>query len=106
MRDTRPVLKADVEMLRHASELYTPKVFMLFEEEYLKAVECTVECSCTEGRAEYKVKYAGRGVGHHVWFESSYQAVECSCMKFEFVRILCAHAMKVIDKKNIKHIPK
>ncbi|CAL1403116.1 unnamed protein product [Linum trigynum] len=106
MRDTRPVLKTDVEMLRHASEVYTPKFFKLFEEEYMKVWDCTIDkISKTEGRVEYKVKYDGRGAGHRVWFESSSQAVECSCMKFEFVGILCAHALKVIDKKNIKHIP-
>ncbi|CAL1355698.1 unnamed protein product [Linum trigynum] len=67
MRDTRLVLKADVEMLRHASEVYTPKVFKLLEEEYLKAWDCTIDkIGKTEGQEEYKVRYAGKGAWHSV----------------------------------------
>ena len=31
--------------------------------------------------------------------------VQCSCMKFSFLGILCSHALKVLDKKNVKRIP-
>ncbi|CAN0920091.1 Protein FAR-RED IMPAIRED RESPONSE 1, partial [Linum grandiflorum] len=31
--------------------------------------------------------------------------VDCCCKKFDFVGILCAHALQVLDKKNIKQVP-
>ncbi|CAI0433608.1 unnamed protein product [Linum tenue] len=107
MRNTSPRLRADVEVLRQASEIYTPNVFQMFQEEYLKVWDCTIDkISKTEVEVVYKVIYVGRGTEHQVRFEFSSQGVECSCRKFDFVGILCAHALKVLDKKNIKHIPK
>ncbi|CAN0904411.1 Protein FAR1-RELATED SEQUENCE 9 [Linum grandiflorum] len=102
MRNTSLVLKADVEMLRHVSDIYSSKLFEMFQEEYFKYLDCTVEkISKTEGQVEYKVKYRGRVSDHRVQFEPSRQVVDCSCKKFDFVGILCAHALKVFDKKNI-----
>ncbi|CAL1394878.1 unnamed protein product [Linum trigynum] len=107
MRDTSPGLQVDVEMLRHASEVYTPKVFKMFQQEFVKVWDCTIDkINKTEVQVEYKVRYAGRGTEHFVRFEFLSQAVDCSCKKFECVGILCAHALKVLDKKNIKQIPK
>ncbi|CAN0872069.1 Protein FAR1-RELATED SEQUENCE 9 [Linum grandiflorum] len=61
--------------------------------------------SKTKGQVEYKVKYVGKVTEHRVRFEPSHRVVDCSCKKFDFVGILCAHALKVLDKKNIKQIP-
>ena len=36
IRQTTPVLQLNVEMLRHAVKLYTPKMFKMFEDEYMK----------------------------------------------------------------------
>ncbi|CAN1131790.1 Protein FAR1-RELATED SEQUENCE 5 [Linum perenne] len=106
MRDTSPMLKVNVEMLRDAPMIYTPQVFQMFQEEYIKALDCSIDkTNKTADHTEYKVKYSSKVTEHRVRFESSLQIVECSCMKFAFVGILCAHALKVLDKKNIKKIP-
>ncbi|KAK9993571.1 hypothetical protein SO802_023274 [Lithocarpus litseifolius] len=42
---------------------------------------------------------------HLVKYEASTTTVQCSCMKFSFLGILCSHALKVLDKKNVKIIP-
>ncbi|CAN1159839.1 Protein FAR1-RELATED SEQUENCE 5 [Linum perenne] len=99
MRNTSPVLKTNVEILRQASKIYSPKVFKMFEDEYVKAWDCTIEKISKAGtKVEYKVIYAGRGTKHHVRFEPSPTIVECSCKKFSFVGILCAHALKVLEQ--------
>ncbi|CAN1820272.1 Protein FAR1-RELATED SEQUENCE 9 [Linum perenne] len=86
--------------------IYTPQAFQMFEEEYIKTLDFKIDqTSKTEDQIEYKVKYSSKVTEHWVRFESSLQIVECSCMKFVFVRILCAHALKVFYKKNIKKIP-
>ena len=39
-------------------------------------------------------------------YEAPTHNVNCSCEKYtNFVGILCAHALKVLDKKNVKKIP-
>ena len=42
---------------------------------------------------------------HLVKYEASTTNVQWSCMKFSFVGILCVHALKVLDKKNIHILP-
>ncbi|XP_030948879.1 protein FAR1-RELATED SEQUENCE 5-like [Quercus lobata] len=106
MRQTTPVLQLDVEMLRHAVKLYTPKMFKMFQDEYMKMGDCTIfKVSKSDTIIEYKVKYRQKTQEHLVKYEASTTNVQCSCMKFSFVGILCVHALKVLDKKNIQILP-
>ncbi|WZY85623.1 hypothetical protein YC2023_032007 [Brassica napus] len=54
---------------------------------------------------EYNVSYRGAAREHLVKYDAANQTVHCSCMKFSFVGILCRHALKVLDKKNVRRIP-
>jgi zinc finger SWIM domain-containing protein 3 len=106
MSQTTPILRVDVEMLRHAVKLYTPEVFQIFQDEYMKMGDCTIyKASKSDTITEYKVKYRQRPQEHLVKFEASTTIVQCSCMKLNFVGIPCVHALKVLDKKNIKKLP-
>ncbi|CAN0827092.1 Protein FAR1-RELATED SEQUENCE 5, partial [Linum grandiflorum] len=72
MRNTSLVLKANVEMLRHVSDNYCSKIFEMFQQEYIKSLDCKAEkISKTEIQVEYKVKYVGRDTDHLVRFEPS-----------------------------------
>ena len=42
---------------------------------------------------------------HVLKFSTLGDRVNCSCKKFEFVGILCCHALKILDINNIKKIP-
>ncbi|CAN1849458.1 Protein FAR1-RELATED SEQUENCE 5 [Linum perenne] len=65
MRDTSPMLKVNVEMLRDASVIYTPQVFQMFQEEYIKALDCSMDkTNKTEDQTEYKVKYSSKVTEH------------------------------------------
>ncbi|KAK2988112.1 hypothetical protein RJ640_017444 [Escallonia rubra] len=106
MRQTTPVPVANVEMLRHAIEVYTPEMFAMFQNEYTKAWDYRIHrVSKNENITYYKVVYGDNGREHLVKFEAKTTSVQCSCMKVSFVGILCRHALKVLDKKNIKRIP-
>jgi zinc finger SWIM domain-containing protein 3 len=106
MRQTIPVLQVDVEMLRHVVGLYTPEMFQMFQDEYMKIGDCTIyKVSKSDTITEYKVKYRQRTQEHLVKYEASTTTVQCNCMKFTFVGILCVHALKVLDKKNVKRLP-
>ncbi|XP_058068858.1 protein FAR1-RELATED SEQUENCE 1-like [Magnolia sinica] len=54
---------------------------------------------------EFQVVLNDKDGGRPVKFDTSNNTVICSCKKFEFVRILCSHALKVLDYYNIKVLP-
>ncbi|KAF7129300.1 hypothetical protein RHSIM_Rhsim10G0077500 [Rhododendron simsii] len=74
-----PSLSFPVEMLKHAASMYTPDVFVLFQRELSKAHECNLK---------------------------NFDMVLCSCKKFEFVGLLCSHALKVLYHNNVMRILK
>ena len=58
MRQTTPVLLFDFEMLRHVAKLYTPEIFKMFQDEYVKIVDCTIyKASKSDSITKYRVKY-------------------------------------------------
>ncbi|KAK9989590.1 hypothetical protein SO802_029829 [Lithocarpus litseifolius] len=93
-------------MLRHVVELYTPRIFQMFQDEYMKIADCTIyKANKSNTITEYKVKYSQRIQEHLVKYEASTTTVECRCKKFSFIGILCAHALKVLKHKNVKRLP-
>lgn len=106
MMHTSPVLVASVEMLQHAEEVYTPEVFTLFQKEYTVIGDYVAKkTSKSEMVYEYSVSYRGVAQEHLVKYDAANQKIDCSCMKFSFAGILCRHALKVLDKKNVRRIP-
>jgi zinc finger SWIM domain-containing protein 3 len=106
MRQTTLVLQVDIEMLRHVVGLYTPEIFQMFQDEYMKIGDCTIyKANKSDTITEYKVKYRQRTHELLIKYEASTTTVQCNCMKFTFVGILCVHALKVLDKKNVKRLP-
>ena len=106
MRQTTPVLLFDFEVLRHTAKLYTPEIFKMFQDEYVKIKDCTIyKASKSDSITEYRVKYRNKPQEHLVKYEASTMTIQCSCMKFSFLGILCSHALKVLLKNNVKRIP-
>ncbi|XP_031275813.1 protein FAR1-RELATED SEQUENCE 5-like [Pistacia vera] len=101
-----PRLMANVILLKHASEVYTPKAFEVFQREYEKCLNVVVNQSSQKGLlSEYEVNTFGQSREYRVTFNSSDNIVACNCMKFEYVGFLCSHALKVLDHRNIKVVP-
>ncbi|XP_050379523.1 protein FAR1-RELATED SEQUENCE 5-like [Argentina anserina] len=106
MLQTSPMLIVEVEILQHARDMYTPKAFQLFQNEYTRSLNYKVyKVGKKEETSEYKVSYMGKCREHAVLFNASTQRVSCTCMMFTFVGILCRHVLKVLDKKNVSKIP-
>ncbi|XP_021757129.1 protein FAR1-RELATED SEQUENCE 2-like [Chenopodium quinoa] len=53
----------------------------------------------------YKVYPPRKKIDHFVTYNPENDTISCSCRKFEFVGILCSHALKVLCSKNIHKIP-
>ncbi|KAJ1704268.1 hypothetical protein LUZ63_004047 [Rhynchospora breviuscula] len=107
MRSKLPKLKFKMPILCEASNLYTPKVFELFQAEVelfmLSHIECLEGNTYTVGKfaIDNEIPCKSRQV---VWNRED-QMISCSCKKFERVGILCWHALKVLDREDIKVIP-
>ena len=105
MRQRILVLPACVEMLKHAMDVYTSEAFKMFQHEYMKVWDCKIhKVGKSETKSEYKVICGDKNLLHFVKFDSTTKMVHCSYMKISFVGILCAHALKVLDKKTIKRL--
>jgi zinc finger SWIM domain-containing protein 3 len=103
---SRPALKPDLKILRHAAKVYTPTVFKVFQAQVMQTWNCDIfYCGDTDVEMTYKVKVDGRNNEHAVKFSALQGTVKCSCKKFEFAGILCCHALKVLDINNIREIP-
>ncbi|KAK6913032.1 FAR1 DNA binding domain [Dillenia turbinata] len=106
MNQNMPNLMGDVIMLKHARDAYTPKIFELFQQEFEKCLNIVINhCAENGSLYEYKVSTYGRLQEYLVTFDSSDYTVVCCCKKYEFVGILCCHALKVLDYRNIKVVP-
>jgi zinc finger SWIM domain-containing protein 3 len=87
--------------------LYTPKVFELFQAEFELVGSAHIEGlegnTYTVGMYDIdsEIQLKSRQV---VWNRDD-QIVSCSCKKFEREGILCWHALKVLDREDIKVIP-
>ncbi|KAL9157426.1 hypothetical protein ABFS82_08G005000 [Erythranthe guttata] len=101
-----PRLMGDVVMLKQVREVYTPVIFKMFHQEYENCLNNVInECIDTESSVEFKVSTYGQVRQYTVLYSSENDSVVCSCMKFQFVGILCSHALKVLDYRNIKIVP-
>ncbi|XP_062086206.1 protein FAR1-RELATED SEQUENCE 5-like [Humulus lupulus] len=99
-------LSLPIEILKHASIVYTPAVFRMFERELCKAYDCAMNIQNEVGTVtEYKITPHGKHLNHIVIYDSSNGTVTCSCKKIDFAGILCAHILKVYSSRNVKRIP-
>lgn len=102
----KPKLMANVALLKHASELYTPKAYEMFQREYEKSLNVVVNLlSENELLFKYKTKVYGQCSEYIVEYDTSETTVTCSCTMFDSVGFLCCHALKVLDHRNIKVVP-
>ncbi|XP_008786389.2 protein FAR1-RELATED SEQUENCE 5-like [Phoenix dactylifera] len=93
-------------LLKQAASIYTPKIYEMFMKEFQLYVDCVIKNCGDEGTASvYEVTNVEKQRTTYVRYDLSNDTVSCSCKKFEFVGILCSHALKVLDHKNIKEIP-
>ncbi|KAF1861511.1 hypothetical protein Lal_00025860 [Lupinus albus] len=99
-------LSFNVEIVRQATTIYAPAVFKMFQSEVSLSYDCSVITSFeVENVSEYKIMHYNKHFQHTVKYDSTNGVVTCSCKKFEFARILCSHALKVLSIRNIMRIP-
>ncbi|XP_027150267.1 protein FAR1-RELATED SEQUENCE 5-like [Coffea eugenioides] len=93
-------------MLVHASETYSPTVFVAFQNEYGESTTMVIlRQQDATMFVEFAVMRYDGGPERIVVFNRNDLSVHCSCKKYENEGILCGHALKVFDTVGIKIIP-
>ncbi|XP_027150221.1 protein FAR1-RELATED SEQUENCE 5-like [Coffea eugenioides] len=93
-------------MLVHASETYSPTVFVAFQNEYGESTAMVILRQQDAAMfVEFAVMRYDGGPERTVVFNRNDLSVRCSCKKYENEGILCGHALKVFDTVGIKIIP-
>jgi hypothetical protein len=100
-----PELIPDSPMLKQASDKYTPTMFKIFQKNLLGIISVpSEEITSNDEIVKFKVT-EGENTENIVEFKISDHTTTCSCKLFESVGILCVHALKVLNAKNIFQIP-
>ncbi|XP_058757584.1 protein FAR1-RELATED SEQUENCE 9-like [Vicia villosa] len=106
MSQKTPPLSMNIMLLKNARDVYTPTIFRLVCGEYEKPCNLVVnKCTQKLHLYEYEVSLFGDMREHKVTFSSEDQSIECSCQLFQFIGILCCHALQVLNHLNIIVIP-
>ncbi|KAB1209865.1 Protein FAR1-RELATED SEQUENCE 5 [Morella rubra] len=105
--NTAPVLKTPSPMEKQASELYTRKLFIRFQEELVGTL--TLMATKTEDDEEvitYQVsKFGEDHKANYVKFNVLEMKATCSCQMFEFSGLLCRHVLGVFRVTNVLTLP-
>ncbi|KAI7731455.1 hypothetical protein M8C21_026879 [Ambrosia artemisiifolia] len=105
--NTLPPLRTPSPMEKQASELYTRKIFLRFQEELVGTL--TLMASEVEDDGEvttYQVsKFGEDNKCYHVKFNVLEMRATCSCCMFEFSGLLCRHVLAVFRVTNVLTLP-
>ncbi|XP_028080761.1 protein FAR1-RELATED SEQUENCE 5-like [Camellia sinensis] len=108
-RTTKVILKTCYKMEAEAGEVYTRKIFLLFQDELFSSQKHKASKYLEEGTTKtYKVMANGKEKQiYEVEFDGVEKKATCSCHMFEFVGILCRHILTVFVKKSlVDYLPK
>eukprot|EP00257_Ricinus_communis_P019898 XP_015579009.1 protein FAR1-RELATED SEQUENCE 5-like [Ricinus communis] len=104
---TKPILKTPLPMEKQAAEIYTRRLFTVFQNEIFESLLFAVKLfSNDEGTSRYEVaRFDEEQQIYFVDLNTSKQAAKCSCKMFEFDGILCRHAIAIFKAANIFVLP-
>ncbi|XP_050147592.1 protein FAR1-RELATED SEQUENCE 5-like [Malus sylvestris] len=101
-------LYSDWNVEIEASKQYTSKIFYYFQEEVKKVLNLRpLKLESDDGltRTYTVMNSRKRGINRTLIYDLANQIVLCSCKKFEFEGILCAHALKLYYDLDLSSIP-
>ncbi|XP_047319810.1 protein FAR1-RELATED SEQUENCE 5 [Impatiens glandulifera] len=104
--NSSPVLKTPSPMEKQASELYTRKLFVRFQEELVGTLTFMASKVADGEVTTYQVAKFGEDYkSHFVKFNVLEMQVMCSCQMFEFSGLLCRHVLTVFRVTNVLTLP-
>ncbi|KAM1961763.1 hypothetical protein EV2_022469 [Malus domestica] len=93
-------------ILKHATTVYTRKMFKIFEKEFLNSLAVTMhEYESCGTIHSFELNEEGHTRVYLVQLNSSDDTVSCSCKMYESMGLLCRHALRVLNIKSWTEIP-
>ncbi|XP_015697611.1 protein FAR1-RELATED SEQUENCE 9-like [Oryza brachyantha] len=103
---SKPVMKTSHPMEKQASELYTKVMFDFFQDELIESSEFSVQTVESGDISKFEVTRAENdNKRYSVVYNEPGASVSCSCHKFEFVGMLCRHALRVLMAIGMPLLP-
>ncbi|KAJ0098653.1 hypothetical protein Patl1_21809 [Pistacia atlantica] len=104
---TKPVLKTPLPMEKQIAEVYTRKLFSIFQDEIFESLVLAVKLIESNGETStYEIaRFDEEEKAYFVALNVSEQIASCSCKMFEFEGILCRHVIAVFKATNIFMLP-
>jgi len=93
------------EMERQVEEVYTISKFKEFQEELTALMYCDISDSVGSIYQIIESFGQGRRGVFEVVFEEAECEVNCICSKFQFMGILCRHALAVLIRNSVELLP-
>ena len=101
-----PLCLKNSPLLKQASQVYTPTIFKVFQNEYGYVSTAIIKYrNYSQPMHEYIVVLLEKVEEYKVLISPISRTISCSCRKFETFGILYCHALKVFDILDIKIIP-
>ncbi|XP_074321430.1 protein FAR1-RELATED SEQUENCE 5-like [Silene latifolia] len=96
-----------VDLLLHASQVYTVELFRIFEKEFALAMATRATIvTVDDPLLVYRVQPAGvEESAHHVTYDCTNILIECTCRKFQVMGMLCSHIIRVLHMHSVAEIP-
>ncbi|XP_074265468.1 protein FAR1-RELATED SEQUENCE 5-like [Silene latifolia] len=96
-----------VDLLQHASQIYTLHLFRVFEKEFGLAMGTRASIVQSEDSTLlYRVHTGGNeGSSHHVTYDCGNHLTDCTCMKYQVMGVLCSHIIRVLHMHSVQGIP-
>ncbi|CAH9132543.1 unnamed protein product [Cuscuta epithymum] len=102
-----PALKTPSPMEKQASEVYTRKIFMRFQQELVDTLSFMATKVEDNGDVtKFRIiKFLGEKKTYYVQFNVLEMKATCSCQMFEFSGLLCGHVLAVFRVTNVPTLP-
>jgi len=88
--------------LKHVALIYTCKLFKRFEKEFISSLLVSILEEELDGTFRLSAKCSDRV--QTVRYDVSDCTIYCTCKMFESLGLLCQHALRVLNVKNVSHI--
>ncbi|XP_074293029.1 protein FAR1-RELATED SEQUENCE 5-like [Silene latifolia] len=96
-----------VDLLQHASQIYTLHLFHVFEIEFGLAMGTRAAVVHSEDSTlVYRVHTGGNeGASHHVTYDCVSHLTDCTCRKYQLMGMFCSHIIRVLHMHSVQEIP-
>ncbi|XP_057247538.1 protein FAR1-RELATED SEQUENCE 5-like [Beta vulgaris subsp. vulgaris] len=106
-KGNRHLTFAHLKLLEHASQIYTTKVYKIFEDEFIKGTECGQKVFFRQHLIV--IYHIGRPdvdlIMHQVGYNEVTHHIECTCNYYSEVGVLCFHSLRVYHLQCVDKIP-